>query len=312
MTKAKYSTTAAKIIKTIIEREDVKDVDMFKNQIDLLILSECKSEKFQKAWLDIIQSNKEKYYRSIKEGKYLLERKNIDHSFFKCVRTYPYYDSNVDIILHADEYGQVIEYLERQGWSRPSQSQRMYQYFVEAGKIKMYRPGDESFMPLHLYRTGSWRGFEYFPADEVIERSKSKDLSLDGELRINVPPDSVDFVIHCAHIVFESYRLRLGEVIHLLNLLETTKPDETLPKRYGWTQTYRMIRETVERIGAQFEANGKLPKFPMWLPLKDLLPCWNERARYHFKERKPLQSGDEWLRHMFWRSVLKTYHSWNK
>jgi len=244
-----------------------------------------------------------RYKNTIAYAAKLLNFNHIDFVYIKLFRCYPFYDTNVDVLLPKELWKDAFRILKERGWRLPNTLKRMQQNIVEKGKIKLYPP-NKRYVPLHFYETGSWRGFEYIPISVIYDNSRT--IESDG-VKIRIPNDEMDFLINCAHAIFENYRLTLGELYHLGKLKENISIPDDIPRQNGWTKAFKLVNEVVERFWNLNSDQELTIKLPLFLPMERLIECWIERFNFKCKKGSVVSGYSEFITHFFWSNLIRNY-----
>jgi hypothetical protein len=223
----------------------------------------------------------------------------VDPIFIKSVREYPYSDGNVDVVIPKGALREVEDRLAREQWVRPTFASRVEQRAMERGKLKM-QSSDPSLLAAHLYEGVSWR---YQPDIGLLRAGTRSEVlrtvavrtyaprAAQRNVEIWIPADHTELVLQTAHIVFENYRMSLGEAMNLVLLRQRAQhawpAAEELARQFGCDATLRagmehadwMVRHALELVPS---------RLPMPIPFARLAPAIAERSRW-FAGR-----GDVW------------------
>ncbi|UYH56083.1 hypothetical protein N6L26_05900 [Qipengyuania sp. SS22] len=145
----------------------------------------------------------------------------------KSIRSYPYVDSNIDIIVSQKDWRKLSAAVTRQTWRKPNWKEFLEQTLVEPFKLK-YKAIDNVLPAAHFYGGVRWRYATPFMLDRVDPALLWRELpeqygnpeNPDAKSQILVPTDEFDMVIQVAHVTIENYRLTIGEMVHISETLK--------------------------------------------------------------------------------------------
>lgn len=231
----------------------------------------------------------------------ILHRHDIYPLVIKTVKEYDYYDSNLDLVFQKEDWHKAIKIIENQGYL-PSKSFKepdklMYRKFVNQ---KQVYPG------IHFHKAITWNGVGYL--ENKILWSRKQEISINGT-RVWIPSIEDDFLINCAHIIFENYELTLGDFFHLSGIVQQEDLDwqyvmESSQKN-GWNLALHSVLKHFSRffnlifhkspfspqLCADLEIRPADPEkafrisFPARLPIKDLGLAFSQRILRNFQRR---------------------------
>ena len=254
-----------------------------------------------------------KYWRSVAKITGILRDAGVFHVIIKTRRNYPYGDTNVDVFIEEADWPRVRDLLCGDSWRMPSRMVKFKQRMIEREKIKL-PPTSEDLVPAHMYMAVSWRYQREvsFLDDQMIEDIplawEAPQLEAEcGPVMVPVPTRDADILLHCAEIVFENYRIALGEVLYLSWLMERVSEDQ---------------KDRVSRLGADRGAVramrcalsharvGNLDAhWPKNLPAGELLASWGERFKVQVGQGKPVKALEEWLGYTAFASMYRVKRS---
>jgi hypothetical protein len=246
----------------------------------------------------------ERYWRTVAKVSTILQGEGLFHIILKTRRSYPYSDTNVDVYVKDEDAPSVKEALCGESWRMPSASVIFKQRLIERDKIKLpARDGD--LVPAHLYMSVSWR---YQREVTFLDESMTEDIPISaeapaleeefGSLTIPVPTRGADILLHCAEIVFENYRITLGEALYLYWLLTTvSEVDQRHVERLGQNRGARTaMRCILDRVRADVreDAFQLAVDWPRNLTRRELLASWGERFKMQLGRAGVIPAVEEW------------------
>jgi hypothetical protein len=215
--------------------------------------------------------------------------------FIKCVRTYPYFDSNVDILVPPPLWREIKRSAERGGWRHPQGWNRIEQLLMERKKVKLGAPSGD-LAAIHLYGGVSW-GYQHDcgllrtssgdPDPAQVAPLESSALSLPMAGQALHPFGAAELVMQAAHITSENLRMTMGEALHIQALMSTGVEAEALElaRQYGFSAALGAVEQHSARM---LDAWGRLDpaRTPAPLPSAALARCLGERTRLGIAERR--------------------------
>ena len=261
----------------------------------------------------------EKYWRSVAKISSILREAGVFHVIIKTRRSYPYADTNVDVFIEEADWPRVRDSLCGDSWRMPSRMVQFKQRLIEREKIKL-PPRDESLVPAHMYMAVSWR---YQREVTFLDREMIEDMPLAAEapqleaecgpVVIPVPTRTADILLHCAEIVFENYRITLGESLYLSWLMEQVpEVGKSRVFRLGIERgAGRAMRCALFHAGQVQEGNESEvdTNWPKNLPGSELLASWGERFRVQLGRGKAVKALEEWLGYTAFASMYRVKRS---
>lgn len=189
-----------------------------------------------------------------------LDSYGIDYALIKTRFPFPYVSWDVNLLVDEDDATDVVSLLQAEEWYRTSLREHPIAR-TEPGKW-MYEHEERT--PVHLHTSVSWNGFEYIPAELVLE-----DTIEENDLRY--PSEEIDWLIHCAHSVFENYELTLGEAF-LLDRFEQWSDRETVETLH-LSEAANLVEETASTI-----LQVEMETLPVSYDRMRLRRAWREHA----------------------------------
>ena len=242
-------------------------------------------------------SQKLKLYKHSYEmfGKFIERCVKYGYSVFtiKSFLPFPYADSNIDFVVVQPQNQDVyITVLNDLGYKRfrsladiREPNKQMYTYRIE----------DSNYPKLHLHKSLSWNGITYLNKIQVWDRHRY--IRING-LSIPIPSAEDELLIMAAHAVFENKYISLGELLHLINLLESSLDWDYIlrvAEENSWITGLRLFLSITSRMGEELGYTiginqdlvdklkvGRLD-FPFMLPFKDTLQATFSKLALDFR-----------------------------
>lgn len=191
----------------------------------------------------------------------ILDRHEIQYAIIKTKFPFEYRSWDINLLIDGSDRQRVIELFKYQGWYRTTLREHPIAR-TEPGKVMLEH---EENHPIHLHFSVSWNGIEYVPSSLVLANTRE----IDG---VQYPTEQIDWLIHCAHSVFENYELTIGEA-YLLENFEPFSDQRTL-SNLGLSEAVELATSTAELICNQ----NVDAKPPIEYPKEDLFSAWNAHA----------------------------------
>jgi hypothetical protein len=245
------------------------------------------------------------YWRTVARITSLLQAENVFHVVIKTRRNYPYGDTNVDVFINVEDWPQVRGLLCSTGWRMPSPLVVLKQRMIEREKIKL-PPEEDGLVPAHLYMSVSWRyqrEVSFLDPKMIVQVPLIEEApqlrEAWGSVRVPMPTRAADILLHCAEIVFENYRITLGETMYLRWLLEHVSLPERrrvyrLGVKRGAAEAIRVVLSGVPRGGDMATTVGTAT-WPRNLLARELLTSWRERFRTQRRSGRVMSGCEEWM-----------------
>lgn len=199
----------------------------------------------------------------------------------KSVRSYPYIDSNVDLIVSLSDWKMLSLAVRKKYWRKPTISEAIEQSSIEPFKLK-YQPKKGGLVAAHFYGGIRWRYCKPLIIRNIEENllwrqvpiPLKKDSKLSDHSNIVIPTKEYDLVIQCAHIAIENYRITIGEIIHITHLVGNPEFDhnlaENIASQLGLSYCVKKIVE-ISKIERARLRTGKIPHLPIQIGFLTLL-----------------------------------------
>jgi hypothetical protein len=236
----------------------------------------------------------------------VLSEEGIETILIHTLRTYDFYDWDIDLVVHREDLSQAMNVLTCHGWS---DRQRVLSDFYKVSSLIERRDRvclERESSPHHIvkssllarsevspfidfYKKLAWRSAAYIP-DEVLWSHVATRTFRGHDYR--VPSPTLDFLINCAHSVFENYELGLGDIYHLARTLQEERIDMPLAReiaeRNHWRKGLELVIETVGNLSNNL---GNLEALPYSYGLSRLWPVWLERVKSHLRRPRNWSKG---------------------
>jgi hypothetical protein len=208
----------------------------------------------------------------------------------KSIRSYPYVDSNIDIIVEKSEWVSLSNQVVQRSWRKPRFKEFLEQTLVEPYKLK-YQSVLGDLAAAHFYGGVRWRYVKPFNLKGIdgdhlwheLPEEYRRLVQSPDDGNILVPTEEFDMVIQAAHVTIENYRLTIGEVFHIRDTL--SKPDfnrermEAIARTLGLDYCVAAICNIASCYFDQRTA-GPFPQKPIYIPFRVIL---GSHLRYGLK-----------------------------
>lgn len=169
----------------------------------------------------------DEYWTAMSKLNSVFTAKGVQLKTIKSIRSYPYVDSNIDIIVEKRQWRKLSSAVCEQSWRKPRLKEFFEQTLVEPFKLK-YKSINNDLAAAHFYAGVRWRYISPFKLDGLdpallwrsLPGAYREFIQSEGNLNIMVPTEEFDMVIQAAHVTTENYRLTIGEVIHIRDTLD--------------------------------------------------------------------------------------------
>jgi hypothetical protein len=271
----------------------------------------------------------EQFWKTIRTIRTAIGPAEIPPIFIKCIRTYPYFDSNVDLLVNPSRLAETIGILCSAHWKLPTGMNRVEQALVERGKVKL-SPLTPDLLPAHVYGglrwgyqndTGLLRTKNGEPDPVMLRRHRltdaaSQPATSDADSILH-PFGAGELVVQAAHITSENFRITLGEAIHIQSLLDEHgcfNEALGLAAGFGFAGAVELVTEASKEILSDVSSLDP-NRFPRRLPAARLHDCFLER--YHYLRRSGRRSDGiielgTCEAFLALRRVLRTVRRWRR
>lgn len=264
------------------------------------ILSDANKQELR--ILEKLRARRDAYYATVQLLSITMKQLGVKYCLIKCFRAHPYANTDVNVVVHPDDYHLVIQALRQRGWSIRSFWARTKEWVAERGKRKLIPPSGEPFAEIHLYPCATWHGLKYLDTYWIFQNSSSQMQS--GIDTVASNPVS-DLLLHYGHCAFERYSLTFAELYHLQLLrsrlgVDGLKQANAITAEFGWQKAFQVVDQEIEKWWAS--KDKVIP--PISLPRSGLSIGWLERSRYHLNRGRVFAAGEEIIQHTFWSSPM--------
>jgi hypothetical protein len=262
-----------------------------------------------------VHASFERYWRTVGRISSLLREEGIFHVIIKTRRSYPYSDTNVDVYIQDGDWPVVRDVLSRDQWRMPSRAVRFKQRLIERAKIKL-PPRVPGLVPAHVYYAVSWRYQRdvTFLDPQMVEEVPlvSEAPQLRGEVgsqTVPMPSRPADLLLHAAEIVFENYRITLGEALYMSWLLQKVSSlDRRRVYRLGIERgAGNALRCMIRRAKAIEDKDGAEVgvHWPKNYSAPELVGAWWERLAEQANHGRALSGIEEFIGYGAWASMYR-------
>jgi hypothetical protein len=181
-----------------------------------------------------------------------------DYLLIKTYRGYPRIPNDIDILV------------------------RDYQGAVKKLKKK-------SFYKIHVHKKIAWAKAEYFDIDFVWQNPRTIDFS--KNLKVKIPNREADFLMHLAHINFETLHITLPELLYLHNLSADLNWEVIYQQaeKYNWKKclvsTVKMVKQLYQQAYVKKD-QSIVRSFPITLPRLHIVRAWIEKGLWGYALKK--------------------------
>ncbi len=142
----------------------------------------------------------------------------------------------------------------------------------------------ENFLRIDLHEDFHWQGFKFVDVKKVFENTQTVEY-FGREVRI--PSYTFEFLLNCAHILFEKRYITLQDFYYLKKLVDEERVDwevvEEQTEKYGWSSALDLLLKEIKEIE---NAAGKSFSFPIFLSVGKIARIYWEKCL--FDRRLPL------------------------
>lgn len=237
-------------------------------------------------FLPEFERDQDNYWTAMSGLNAIFAANGVPLATIKSIRSYPYVDSNIDIIVDKRQWRMLSNAVCERTWRKPRIKEFLEQTLVEPFKLK-YKAIAGDVAAAHFYAGVRWRYAAPFRLDGIDPDLLWRQLPDDyrdlvrspDDLNILVPTDEFDIVIQAAHVTIENYRLTLGEMIHIGETLAKPGFDharmEKIARHLGLMTCVTAINDIASRFFKE-QADGQFPQKPLDIPMSVVL-------RSHFR-----------------------------
>jgi len=142
----------------------------------------------------------------------------------------------------------------------------------------------DDLLRIDLHEDFYWQGFEFVDVGKIFEYVQTVEY-FGREVRI--PNYTFEFLLNCAHILFEKRYITFQDFWYLQKLLKEEKVDFGLVKKqtekYGWSSALGLLLKELKEIE---DGAGKGPPFPVFLSARKITKIYREKC--WFEKKIPL------------------------
>lgn len=136
----------------------------------------------------------------------------------------------------------------------------------------------DDLLRIDLHEDFYWQGFKFVDVKKVFESTQTVEY-FDRE--VTIPSYTFEFLLNCAHILFEKRYITLQDFWYLKKLVDEEKVDwdvvEEQAKKYGWFGSLKILLDEIGRIEKQN------PPFPVFLSAKNIAKIYWEKCLFDKK-----------------------------
>jgi glycosyltransferase involved in cell wall biosynthesis len=185
------------------------------------------------------------------------------------VKTYkfiPYITYDLDLLVHdRAEAERALSELKRT--SHPGKQDRYQKNYFR-----------DDLLRIDLHEDFYWQGFRFVDIDEVFKNTQKVEYF--GR-QVMIPNYTIEFLLNCAHILFEKRYITLLDYWYLKKLIEEKNLDWTLIERqtrkYGWQRSFNLLQSKLRQINVSREP------FPGFITTTGICKIYGEKCRHEKK-----------------------------
>lgn len=138
----------------------------------------------------------------------------------------------------------------------------------------------DDLLRIDLHEDFYWQGFKFVDVEKVFEHTQT--VKYFGRW-VRIPEFTFEFLLNCAHILFEKRYITLLDFYYLKKLVDEEEVDwETVKEqtaKYGWSSALDILLKEIKEIE---DAVGKSFSFPIFLSTRKIAKiywekCWFEK-----------------------------------
>lgn len=248
------------------------------------------------------------YWYTVGQLQTLLSSIGMTPIFLKSRRNYPFYDSNVDVLIRREHWNTVVAVLQAEGWALPSKLQQCKQRLIERSKLKLpsCRAG---LVAVHLYGAITWRyqsDIGILPMHDgttkLVELVRLSDacqsICEHSDIEVLMPTPVADLIIHSAHVVYENYRITLGEALYIAYLWhicnDALREIKSLAIQYATLNALIAVRKHImSKLESPLELDPM--RWPSNFRFSVLLANWVAHCKFRRCNSGPLMAAEEMI-----------------
>ena len=147
-----------------------------------------------------MKSSQQAFENDLQSVGRMLSEMGVSYAFIKTLFPFTYRGWDLNLLVSPADKDAVIQRFKREGWYRST----FREHPIARTEPKKVMLEHETRTPIHVHDAVGWNGVEYISAKPVLESVRE----ING---VRYPSESMDWLIHCAHSVFENYELTVGE-----------------------------------------------------------------------------------------------------
>ncbi len=248
----------------------------------------------------------ERYKNTTKYVHSFFKNLGLDYCCIKALRVYSHFNTDLNIAVRKDDFNNIIQFLEEDGWSRRSRWSQFKENIAEHGKRKLVCNKGRHLSEIHLYPGLSWHGFEYTSPDDVLINREETTFFNNQVYNTN---KSLDLISNIGHALFERYKVTSGEAFHLITLFNECTNDEIrlaekLTKKNGWGNSFILMKGFINSL-----SNQPTNTFPILINRKILWSAWAERFIFQIRNFRLFSAFIELAFNIIWSGPIYKLYS---
>ena len=142
----------------------------------------------------------------------------------------------------------------------------------------------DDLLRIDLHTDFFWQGFKFVDVEKVFENAQTVEYF--GR-QVTIPSYTFEFLLNCAHILFEKRYITLQDFHYLKKLLKEGKVDfgpvKEQTEKYGWSSALDLLLKEIKDIK---DGTGRERSFPVFLSMGQIAKIYWEKCR--FEKKVPL------------------------
>jgi len=206
----------------------------------------------------------------VAEEKILKTQKTLDYVretlsgaiLVKTYKFFPYITHDLDILVSSKEKLKGFQKKHHPG----KQDKYQKNYFRD------------DLLRIDLHENFYWQGFKFVDVEKVFENTQTVEYF--GR-EVTIPNYTFEFLLNCAHILFEKRYITLQDFHYLKKLIDEERIDwdvvKAQAKKYGWWGSLNLLRRKV------LQQKEKWEPFPIFLSWREILEIYWEKCLFDKK-----------------------------